>query len=149
VRREDRRQGRGLVDSDGNGSAVARLVIGVAGVMSRHIVGAGVDLVAAVSQRRGDGAQAARAAYRAGAAGMGRAVVGQRAVADRDRRGRRLVDGKAERRGDGAVVVFTAGKLGHHRVRAGVARSRTQSIVAAIVIGKRGSYSLETAVAVD
>src|SRR5262249_40898367 len=90
-------RGVGLADRDGDGPAIAAFVVGVACVVRRDVVGAGVDLVTVVGQRHAAGAHA-RAADGARAAAVRRAVVGERAVAFGG--GRRA--GLADRDGDRA-----------------------------------------------
>src|SRR5258707_467590 len=94
----DRRIGR--VDDDGDRTTIPGRVVGAAGAVGGHAVGGGVDLVCRatavavgrVGQRGRAGAQTTNPGHRARAAAVAGGVVGERASADRGRRGRGRVD---------------------------------------------------------
>ena len=113
-----RRRGRRLGRSRCRPAAPSLgLVVGVAGVVRRHVVGARVDLVAGVGQRRGAGAEAPGSGHRARAARVRRAVVHERPGAHRRRRGRRLGRSRCRR-------LAVAGRRGWRRRRSAPSRSR-------------------------
>ena len=110
-------------------------MVGVTGVVGRHVVGAGVGLVGRagavavgrVGHRSGAGAQAAGPGHRARTADLGAAVVSERTGAHRGRRRARLRDGERGR-GVTAGVVGVARVSGRDLVVAGVDRGVAEQV---------------------